>query len=243
MQARLHGWQTCAPAPLPEQATTSRTKETTMSLTVADTGTTHRIVPAGVHLARCFRLVDLGTQPEVFEGEQKMMKKLRVEFELHGEDDAGQPLTRDDGRPLTIGMELTASLGKKAKLRAHLESWRGRPFTPEELLGFDMARLLGAYGLCNVTHRTSGAGKAYAAVSSLSPLPAAMRATKPAPILPNCMLDLDDFDRAVFEALPEWLQQQIDQSTERRRVLCMPDPEHAPAAEPVDTFADMADSF
>ncbi|WP_338416379.1 hypothetical protein [uncultured Sphaerotilus sp.] len=213
-----------------------------MSFVVADTSTTHRPVSAGVYAARCYRLLDLGVQQQEFEGELKLVPKLRVEFELHGEDDDGQPLTRDDGQPMTIGMELTASLGKKAKLRAHLESWRGRPFTPEELKGFDVSKLVGAYGLVNVTHRTSSAGKTYASVSSLSPLPAAMRATKPAPILPNCILDLDDFDSAVFEALPAWLQAQIDESVERRRLLQGPAPTPAPAPTQAPTRNSYADA-
>lgn len=172
-------------------------------------------VPAGVHIGRCFRIVDVGTQEETYEGETKLLPKLAIYWELHGEDEDGSPLMTDGGEPMTIWQEYTRSLGKKAKLRAALESWRGKPFTDEEVKGFDVAKLLGAYCMVNVTHKVSGQGKTYANVSSLTPLPAALRHSKPGAVLPNAIFDLDKPDEALFATFHEKLRERINKSIER----------------------------
>src|SRR6187431_3183483 len=116
-----------------------------MGTVVSDSGGgDFKKVPPGVHIGRCFRLVDLGTQEETYEGEHKLMKKMAIYWELHGEDETGAPLVIETGEPMTIWQEYTASLGKKAKLRGVLESWRGKPFSDEEAKGFDYAKLIGA---------------------------------------------------------------------------------------------------
>ena len=112
-------------------------------------------VAPGVHIGRCFKLIDLGTQEETYEGEAKLLPKVCVYWELTGEDEEGAPLIDSNGDPLVIWQEYTMSLGKKAKLRAALESWRGKAFTDEELKGFDVSKLIGAFCMVNVTHKTS----------------------------------------------------------------------------------------
>jgi hypothetical protein len=188
-----------------------------MGTVVSDTGGgDFKRVPAGVHIGRCYRIVDLGTQEETYEGEHKLMRKIALYWELHGEQDDGTPLMQDNGEPMVIWQEYTASLGKKAKLRAMLEAWRGKPFTDEEARGFDVAKLIGAYCMVNVTHKVSGQGKTYAVVSSLTPLPAALRNAKPQPVLPNVVFDLDNFDQAVFDTFHDKLKEKINASIERK---------------------------
>lgn len=187
-----------------------------MALIVADTGgSDYKRVPAGVHIGRCCRLVDLGTQEETYEGETKLLPKLSITWELFGEDEEGNPLVQDDGKPMLIWQEFTASLGKKAKLRAALESWRGRAFTDEDLKGFDVSKLVGAYCMVNVTEKKAKSGdKTYMIVSSLTPLPAALRNAKPAPVWPNVIFDLSNPDERVFAELHEKVQERIKKSLE-----------------------------
>lgn len=187
-----------------------------MTLIASDTGGgSFKLIPAGVHVGRCYRVIDLGTQEETYEGETKLLPKLCIYWELHGEDDEGNPLMTDDGNAMVIWQEFTRSLGKKAKLRATLESWRGRPFSDDELKGFDVSKLLGAYCMVNITHKTSGQGKTYANVSSLTPLPSALRNAKPEPYYENVMFDLDNFDDKVFATFHQKLQERINGSMER----------------------------
>lgn len=176
-------------------------------------------VPAGVHIGRCFKLIDLGTQEETYEGETKLLPKVCVYWELSGEEEDGTPLMDHEGNPMVIWQEYTMSLGKKAKLRAALESWRGRQFTDEELKGFDVSKLIGAYCMVNVTHKTSQAsGKTYAQVSSLTPLPAALRNNKPPAHYSNVVFSVDAFDQKVFDTFHDKLKERINASLERRGV-------------------------
>ena len=174
-------------------------------------------VAPGVHIGRCFKLIDLGTQEETYEGEVKLLPKVCVYWELTGEDEEGAPLIDSNGDPLVIWQEYTMSLGKKAKLRAALESWRGKAFTDEELKGFDVSKLIGAFCMVNVTHKTSQtSGKTYANVSSLTPLPAALRNAKPAPHFPNVLFSVEKFDQAIFDTFHEKLQERVMASIEMR---------------------------
>ena len=62
-------------------------------------------VPAGVHIGRCYSLIDLGTQLSSGQYGEKMQHKIRIGWELFGEDENGGPLTTPiEGRemPLTI---------------------------------------------------------------------------------------------------------------------------------------------
>ena len=172
-------------------------------------------VPPGVHVGRCFKIVDLGTQEVEWQGEKKLQDKVTIYWELHGEAEDGTPLKADNGEPMVIFSTYTNSIGKKAKLRADLESWRGRPFTDEELKGFDISKLINAYCLVNVV-QTERDGKTYSNVQSLTPLPGPMRASKPAPVLPNVIFSLDAFDEEVFETFHEKLKEKINASLQRR---------------------------
>lgn len=172
-------------------------------------------VPPGVHVGRCYKLVDLGTQEVTWEGETKLQHKITIYWELHGEEQDGTPLLTDAGEPLTIFSTYTNSIGKKAKLRADLESWRGKPFTDDELKGFDITKLINAYCLVNVVQTTKD-GKTYSNVQSLTPLPSAMAKSKPPAVLPNIIFNLDEFDEDVFDTFHDKLKEKINNSMERR---------------------------
>lgn len=174
-------------------------------------------VPAGVHVGRCFEVIDLGTQTSDGAFGLKAAHKLRLTFELFGEDDAGKPLTVNvDGRPMpmTISKHYTVSLHEKAALRRDLQSWRGREFTEAEAAAFDVAALLGVYALINVTHSMGKNGKTYANISGISALPKPMQAQKPAGVHKVRRFDLDEPDMELFNELPEWLQEVIASAPE-----------------------------
>ena len=167
-------------------------------------------VPAGTHLARCFRIIDLGTQPVVWQGETKHMLKLMITWELFGEDD---DLSTDDGMPLIISKRYTNSLGKKANLRADLEKWRGVPFTEVELRGFDVEKLLDKWCLLSVL-QTSKDGKTYSNVASVSSLPKAMKATLPKGVHELVSFSVLDPDMDVYEKFHDKLKETIKGSLE-----------------------------
>ncbi len=186
-----------------------------MAIIAADSGSNFKLVPPGNHIARCYRMIDLGTQPVEREGVTKLQHKIRIGWELHGVDDDGNPLVQDDGRPMTVTKQYTLSLGKVATLRADLESWRGRPFTDEELRGFDIGKLLNVYCMLQVIHNASN-GKTYANIASISKVPAALKNTLPAPVLPAELFDINEPDMALFDTFHDKLKETIRGSTEWR---------------------------
>jgi hypothetical protein len=184
------------------------------------TGGNFKRVPSGAFIGRCIQLIDLGTQETVFQGEAKAAHKIRVVWELFGEDTDGSPLTvQVDGRdmPLTISKNYTVSLHEKASLRKDLAAWRGRDFTPEEAKAFDVSKLLGSFCMVNVTESDGANGKTYSNVAGLTPLPGALKNNKPAGVHQLSQFDLDNPDMALFETFHEKLQDQIRSAPEWSR--------------------------
>jgi hypothetical protein len=173
-------------------------------------------VPSGVHIGRCYSLIDLGTQTTNGQYGEKQQHKIRVSWELFGEDEDGQPLTVEvDGNqmPMTISKSYTVSLHEKAGLRKDLAAWRGRDFTEEEAKAFDVSKLIGAYCMVNVTTSENN-GKTYSNVAGLTPLPAALKNAKPEPVHENVIFNLDDPSMSVFAQFHEKLQEAIRRSPE-----------------------------
>lgn len=173
-------------------------------------------VPPGAYIGRCFSVIDLGTQLTSGQYGEKLQHKIRIAWELFGEDEQGNPLTVTvEGKemPMTISKSYTVSLHEKAGLRKDLAAWRGRDFTDEEAKGFDVSKLIGAYCMVNVTTSETN-GKTYSNVAGLTPLPGALKNAKPAPVHAPVMFDLDKPDMDVFGGFHEKLQETIKKSPE-----------------------------
>jgi hypothetical protein len=134
-----------------------------MAITVsANGGGDYTPAPAGVHQAVCCDVVDLGLVETEWQGSRSTKHKVRLVWQIDA--------LMDDGRPYTVSSRYTASLHEKSRLRADLQSWRGRPFTAEELAAFDLEKLLGAGCLLNIVH-TARNGRSYADIVAIMPLP------------------------------------------------------------------------
>ena len=188
-----------------------------MGFIASDTGGGNfKRVPPGAFIGRCYSIIDLGTQVTDGQYGLKEQHKIRLGWELFGEDEDGQPLTVDvDGKemPMTISKSYTVSMHEKANLRKELQAWRGREFTEEEAKGFDVSKLVGAYCMVNVTTSENN-GKTYSNVAGLTPLPGALKNVKPAPVHDALIFDLDAPDMKVFNNFHEKLQEAIKKSPE-----------------------------
>jgi hypothetical protein len=180
-----------------------------MAIVVSDNGggSDFKPVPQGTHLAVCNMVVDLGKQRSEWQGQEKIKHQIFLRWELPNErlewsDKDGNP---KEG-PMVIGQTYTASLGERANLRHHLESWRGRAFTPDELKAFDVSNLLGKPCMVTVTHAERN-GRTYANVTSVTGIPKGM--TKPETTELEKVL-FDDDNQYAYQHLPEWLQKKID---------------------------------
>lgn len=155
--------------------------------------------PAGTHLARCIGCVSLGTQPPNSPQFNAAFKVMLV-FELPDE-------LLPNGQAMTVSMERTCSLSEKATLRHDLESWRGKPFTKEELAGFDVAQVVDIPCMLSVIHKQSAKGKTYAAITAISKLPKAVQA-KPR-VNELVRYEIEHGKNKVFESLPEFVRKKI----------------------------------
>lgn len=164
--------------------------------------------PEGTHPARCYRVVDLGTQETNFQGQVKHQRKVIVSWELPTE-----PM--EDGKPFTVHQRYTFSSHEKSNFRKHLESWRGKRFTDADFGddGFDIANLLGVPCLLTVVHNTSGE-RTYANVDSVVKLPKDYEVPKAVNDTMLMSLEPGEFDATTFALLPEGLQETIRKSPE-----------------------------
>lgn len=178
-----------------------------------------RIVPAGTHLARLYRIVDLGTQTSDFQGEIKQQRKVMLAWEIHGEEDDGSPLVTDDGKPMAIFKNYTLSWNEAATLRKDLQAWRGQPWTDQEANRFDLKNVLGQWCMLNVIHKPGKDGKTFANVAGISPVPSFMKKQgMPDGHNPLQLFRLGDPDWELFETFSKGLKAKIESSPEFRAI-------------------------
>jgi hypothetical protein len=179
-----------------------------MSLTASEGGDGNfELTPEGVYTARCYRIIDLGTQTTEYMGESKQQHKVMISWELIGKDDERMKEGENKGKPFSIHKRYTVSLSDKANLRADLEAWRGKKFSTEELHGFDLSNVLGAYCTIQVVHSED---KKYANVNSIM----AFKGEKPEPVNPDLVFDIDNPDMQIYETLSENMKQTIAKAPE-----------------------------
>jgi hypothetical protein len=172
-------------------------------------------VPPGMHLARCYRVIDLGTQESTYLGKTKFQPKVMLQFEVHGEDDKGQPIVTAKGEPMSISKNFTLSLGEMATLRKDLQTWRGREFTPDELLGFELKNVLGAWAMVSVIKALGGNGKEYTNIAAIMSVPAAIKKAGMPEGHNDCKLfSIEEPDMVLFETFGNGLKEKIQKSPE-----------------------------
>ena len=201
-----------------------------MSLTARDSGGgSFTPVSPGMHLARCYRIVDMGTQKPEFQGQAKHLQKVMLQFEVHGEDDSGKPLVTAKGEPMSISKNFTLSLAEKATMRKDLQAWRGRDFTPEELRGFELKNVLGAWAMITASKALGGNGKEYTNIVSINPVPVAIKkAGMPEGFNKLAMFVISNPDMELFETFGNGLKEKITSSPEWR--ARSPAPQSAPGS-------------
>jgi hypothetical protein len=162
-------------------------------------------IPPGAHFAICNMVVDCGLQ-EGFGG--KPQHKVYLRWEVPDERVSYEKDGKQIEGPCSIGSLYTLSLSEKANLRKVLENWRGRPFTADELKGFDITNVLSKCCQIMVTHSEDGKYANVTGVMGISRDQKA-RATDAKPENRPIAFSLDDYNEAVFQQLPNWLKEKI----------------------------------
>ena len=129
-----------------------------MSIIASEPKSSFQPAPEGLHQAVCCDVVDLGLIETSF-GEKHTVK---IAWQLEGINEA-------TGKPYLVSARYTLSLHEKSKLRQHLETWRGRKFTPAELQGFDLEKLIDVNCQLQIIHRPADDGRVWANVSAVIP--------------------------------------------------------------------------
>lgn len=165
----------------------------------------------GSHIARCFAIIDLGTQQHSFGGEVWSSRDVRISFELPNEKMKGTYNADVKGKPFASSVTLKQSLHPSSKMRKLLKSWRGRDFTKEELGSFAPKKLLGVP--CRLTLVASPDGQ-YVNIDSIAPLGKSEKCPKQVNPSVYFSLDPDEFNFEVFTTLGEKTREKIAGSPE-----------------------------
>ena len=182
-----------------------------MAIIAKSSGNTERtLAPMGNHLARCVKMIHIGTAEENIQGKIKKLNKVKLSFELPDETHVFKE--ERGAEPFMVSKDYTLSMSDKANLRKDLESWRGEPFTSKQADEFDITVLLGIPCMVNVMHKTAkSSGNNYVVVSSITPLP--KRVECPEQVIPSFEFNYDDkFEN--FDELDEWTQNKIKETDE-----------------------------
>lgn len=129
-----------------------------MASILSETESTFEIPSADVHSAVCCEFVDLGEQQSPW-GPKTQGVLL---FQVHERD--------SEGRQKEVRVYFTMTLGTstmKSKVRKLLESWRGTPFTGDELKGFDIEQVVGKQCRVLITHAMNQKDQVTARIGSI----------------------------------------------------------------------------
>lgn len=114
--------------------------------------------PEGIHPAVCVDVIDLGLVETEFQGQRRVVNKVRLVFESEQRN--------EEGKNCIVTKTFTASLHQKAKLAEFLGKWRGRPVVPGESI--DLAKLVGANCTLVISHQQNMVGRTYASIDAVS---------------------------------------------------------------------------
>ena len=173
-----------------------------MALIAKDSGSNKAPLPLpepGTTQAVCCAVWDLGLQKTSYKGEEKIQHKVIIAWEIS--ETINAPESEYNGKRYMLNKKYTLSLGEKANLRKDLESWRGKPFSQQELdHGFDLEGLYGINCLLGVKHEPDRVdpSKVYANVTAILPPPKGYEKMVP--------------ERAKDEQPPKWVLEKITQA-------------------------------
>lgn len=149
----------------------------------------YKIPATGLHNAVCIGIAFLGNM----ETKYGPKEKVAIIFEL----ETGE----------IMATEQTPTFGSKSNLRKLLQSWRGKPFTEEELNdGFELMSILGSSCQLNVTHNEQNE-RVYANIDTILQK---VKTIEPS-VVPYGFSVLDETAEN-FEQLPLYLQMRVMKS-------------------------------
>jgi hypothetical protein len=179
----------------------------------------YEIVPAGNHVARLFKIINIGTIDTGFQNEDgspKVQPKVRLYFELTNKT---KTYTDKDGvevtKPFAISKEVTLSLYKgtlTAKLREITEAILGKALTDAEAEVYDIEKLMGLPCMVQVNHEKNKEGNVFAKLATVSSLPEGL--TAPELVNTPTIQNVNFMTLEEIAELPEFLRDKMQSSLE-----------------------------
>jgi hypothetical protein len=176
-------------------------------MTWTKTGGDFEDPPVGTHLARCIRLIDLGTQQGEWKGKPIIRRQNVIMWELPTE------LMKEGeyaGKPFVVTKFYTTSLNTTANLYADLVNWRGQEFSPQELAGFEEKNLLDKVCMLSLTRNDKGKVRATGIMGKPKGIVCPPRVND----LVYFSLEPDRFSQATYDALSNGFKEMIAKSPE-----------------------------
>ena len=172
-----------------------------MSMMVRSEGNSEiKQLEPGVYTGIATAIIDLGIQENMMYGKQQ--RKAIIVWNIVGET----VKVNDEELPRVISKEYTMSLGEKSTLRKDLEAWRGRPFTTEELQGFDLKNILNVPCQLQINQQEKN-GKTYTNIAAIMSIPKGMSV---APV--DNVYIFDTYDLTTWEnydKIANWIKEKI----------------------------------
>jgi hypothetical protein len=172
------------------------------------------LIEADVYEAVCYVVADIGTEySELWDNDSR---KVVVIWEIPSQR---IEIPERGNLPRVISKRYNISTHKKANLRKDCESWRGRPFTEEEIKAFELKNLLGASCRLNIIQKPKNDGTMKNEVGAVLPL----KGKKLVPENPMVLYGIEENGLEIPAGLPPWVAEAIKKS-----------PEYAELANPHD---------
>jgi hypothetical protein len=170
--------------------------------------------PVGMHVAYCYRLLDLGTHDEPYQGQTDIGRRILVGFEFPGE-------LMSSGKPFTTSRFWKYSSNEKSRMRKDLDAWRGialqeKDFGPG---GFDITKVVGAKCMITLKETFKDDGSRKVEWAGIGPVPKGLPVPPRVNDLQLLILEKGEFNRAVYESLPEKLKDKIARSPEYMHLM------------------------
>lgn len=155
-------------------------------------------IPQGKHNAICTGVVFTGTLKSI----NGFYKKVTILWEIF----------LDDGRKREYSRQYTYSYHEGSILRQHLESWRGRAFTKDELDKFQIRNIIGVPCRLEITKNS----KMLKQIDNVLPFPKGE--VVPVSEIKPIYFDIEDEDTySDFIRLPGYLAERIKQTPEYKK--------------------------
>lgn len=169
----------------------------------------------GTYLGICIGVIGLGEQETQWQGKTRYVEKVRFLFEIPEET------IEMDGeqKPRQLSVDFSVAKRATSRIRQFLSGWMGKMLSDEEYANLELYDLLGRNALLGVVRSEDGQ---YANISTATPL--RKSETPQTAVSAPILFDADEWDDAVFETLPDYLQERLKQSAQYKNA-------HLPAQE------------